>query len=540
MVAPQPGGAWGHMTKRCLLVLVAAVLGCGSDDTGAYSETPGTGADGGTSGGIGSGGAPSSGGNGAAPGTSGSAGAPVRQPGTDTGVEYVIAGTTYYVDGDRGDDANPGTLEKPWQTPSHALSRVSPGDGVVFRAGIYRVGESGLTFGISGESWQKMTVFKAFADANGYERVMFSGEADRPPRIRLAGDYIRIEGLWFGGSWMNENGLSELGNEFSAYGGGRLDRGRHVVSCTFFGFNGVRVGALEHSYWHNNRFVRNGTANQFGDPPPLYFSSGHGVGEVTHAIVDKNLFVTGNGYAINGWHTWRNFIVTRNFITDHWGGFITDGVVSDAKSPAGDGRDHLLANNLFYKNKQEPWSRNGATLIAEHTHFVNNILAYAFINVDKSDQGWITLENFHVAKNAFLEATHTLLSTNANDPTTYLDLASCERCTAGAGQELARYLGRSESELDAAIGAIRTAFSRPVAELYANAGIEASFRVLSGLAMPDDSPLAGFGEPLTGTGAPLNAGPDAGNGFPSTMADFWDAFVARGLTEWGSDGKPLN
>ncbi|NOX61536.1 MAG: DUF1565 domain-containing protein [Chloroflexi bacterium] len=50
-------------------------------------------------------------------------------PKTRTGQTYYVA--TY------GDDANPGTLNKPWRTIQHAADNVSAGDAVYVRAGVY-------------------------------------------------------------------------------------------------------------------------------------------------------------------------------------------------------------------------------------------------------------------------------------------------------------------------------------------------------------------------------------------------------------------
>jgi hypothetical protein len=46
-------------------------------------------------------------------------------------------GPGWYVDAARGDDANPGTLEKPWRTLARSLPRLEPGHTLYLRAGVY-------------------------------------------------------------------------------------------------------------------------------------------------------------------------------------------------------------------------------------------------------------------------------------------------------------------------------------------------------------------------------------------------------------------
>ena len=84
-------------------------------------------------------------------------------------------------------------------------------------------------------------------------------------------------------------------------------------------------------------------------------------------MIDRNVFVTGKGYAINGWHGWRNFI------GNVWGGLIADGNGAEGQGPAGEGSDHLVSNNVFWRSSEQNF--NGASLIADGTHLLNNVLA---------------------------------------------------------------------------------------------------------------------------------------------------------------------
>lgn len=455
--------------------------------------------------------------------------------------------TQYFVAPSGSDESGDGSQSAPWNTAEFAQENMAAGDTLVFRAGVYEVNDDGLILAVSGAGPDAKTTYRAHGTVGSYERVIITGPKvngrHRPPKVRVKGDYIRLEGLWFGGDWQTADGGSPDGNEFHAYGGGRLDSVREVVHCTFFGFNGVRVGALEYSYWHGNRFVRCGTGTPLGDPPMLYFSGDHGEGmQAQHAIVDANTFVVGRGYAINGWHSWRNFIVTRNFIARSWGGYIADGVDAEAQGPKGEGREHLVANNVFWKNTGTN-AHNGATLIAHGTHFLNNVLAGNIIGVAYDDATQTYgghLENFHVLDNAFYdvwlgyfdsdpEASRYVLLDVETDYQTRKRDDYVPVLTPGT-------FNRTEAEVDAAIAAIEAAFALPVGTLYTDPTVEDAFAVLAGITIPEGSLLHDAGT-CWFSGASANIGPDTDA--PDTPNEFWDAFTARGLRHFNADGDEL-
>ncbi|NIA14256.1 MAG: PKD domain-containing protein [Nitrospiraceae bacterium] len=84
-------------------------------------------------------------------------------------------GTTYYVDAEYGDDANPGTsLEQPWRTAAHAFNGTyQAGDQILFQRGQTFLLEGGA---VSSSAWR---------DTHGYK---FGAYGDGPkPLIQLAG-----------------------------------------------------------------------------------------------------------------------------------------------------------------------------------------------------------------------------------------------------------------------------------------------------------------------------------------------------------------
>ncbi len=428
---------------------------------------------------------------------------------------YTTAGPTYYLDGTNGNDANSGTApNEAWQTFEHAIENMTAASTLIIREGIYEVDNSQQHYiggDAGGVSPQNATIVKA---ASG-ERVLITGNDGKPPRITLDNDYIRLEGLWLGGEWDISNGY-----EFSVSGGGRLDHGREIVGCTFFGYKSIRGGLAEHTFWQNNRFVRCGVAN---DPPMVYMSGDHGIGYSNHDIFDKNTFITGNGYAINGWHTYHNFIITRNFVGNVWGGIIADGRGSEYQGNV-EGSDHLIANNIFWNSGEgQGQGFNAATLIASNTHYLNNI------HVDNSNiavsfnetYGYETLENFVVDKNAFNNISTTFTGDNPVDMT--------------EGSELSE-LGVSKSDIDNAITAIDNAFQQTAANIFANENIHDYFLVVENISIPQGSPLSGAGVVWDDAQASMNIGTDISA--PGNCANsFWNVLPGLGIRQWNGDGN---
>jgi hypothetical protein len=80
------------------------------------------------------------------------------------------AGMEYYVDANRGNDNNPGTIDSPFQTINKAAGMVGPGDTVVIREGVYR---ETITDLVSGTADAPIT-FTAY----GNEHVVVSGAVE--------------------------------------------------------------------------------------------------------------------------------------------------------------------------------------------------------------------------------------------------------------------------------------------------------------------------------------------------------------------------
>jgi hypothetical protein len=408
------------------------------------------------------------------------------------------SGALIYVSSD-GKPTNNGSRDRPIDLATIVSARtpVRPGDTVIFGAGIYRT--SSILFAPAGTGPERRTVFKAAPGA----RVLFTSAEGYPPKVKLE-NYVRLEGLWFGGQ------QSEDADECFCMGGGRqsvygIARGKQLVNCTIFGYReGVSQGGAEYTLYQGNRYVRAGRERYHH---AIYISGGNRPGTMAqHSIVDSNIIIGGNAYGVHGWHNARSNIVTRNFIAD------------DAHGLVMDGSDHLIANNFFWKmkgypNQERSW---GAWLAGDHTIFINNVMGPdAGIFDAARRRGASTGEDNVIANNAFLSV-----------PTFGVNPLSLT-----PRQETVQ-LGLSEQEIDATIAFLEQAFSQPVEKVFANGGIEAAFAKLR-LVTPPKSPLYQKGKQWFGRA--INVGPDCPS--PEGEEAFWSAFRALGLRDFDRFGS---
>jgi hypothetical protein len=370
---------------------------------------------------------------------------------------------------------------------------VHAGYTVQLSAGIYRY--SSLTFAPAGSGPDNMTVFKAAPGA----RVIITSPSNTPPQIYME-NYMRLDSVAIGGTKLSSDSAS------IQLGGAPIGRWKQIVNCAIFGYyGGVESGSAEYVLLQGNLFVHNGSGTLYH----AIYVSGTGTwppqpGTLTqHTIVDNNLFIAGpgdGGYAIHFYHNNRTGIVTRNFVTYHWG------IVMD-------GSDHLAANNMCWKCGM----RDGSHLAfnwanAANTRVLNNILGPLdyFLNTNEPSNA-ITRNVFQTAPTG----TNALMLT--------------------PGQETAQ-LGVSAASLDTAIATINNAFSHSPDEIWADPTIEPAFATLKTFTIPAGSPLYGAGLPWFDAN-PINPGPNTRG--PATVAGFWQAFRAVGLQEFDSKGNVM-
>lgn len=99
-----------------------------------------------------------------------------------------LAGAADYVVATNGDDANPGTQDRPWRTLQHAANSVGAGDTVSVRAGNY----AGAYIEHSGTSSQPI-VFRAFGDE---APSITEDNPETPDGINVEGaSYVTVQGF---------------------------------------------------------------------------------------------------------------------------------------------------------------------------------------------------------------------------------------------------------------------------------------------------------------------------------------------------------
>lgn len=402
------------------------------------------------------------------------------------------AGAVFYVDGAAGNDINSGQQNSPWKTLTKAVSSISPGDVVIVNSGIYRISASGMNFGPAGQSGN-LTTFKNAPGA----RVIITRTDDFPPFITTS-DYVRIEGLWFGGV-KNANSTPQC----FCLGSSPIGNGKEIINNTFFGFiEGISGGSGQYYLIGGNRFVNTGqyATKQHG----IYLSGddqkGTG-GASTHIVVDNNLFIGGEGYGIQGWHVVHNMIYSRNFVTNHNWGVVLDG------------SDHLITNNFFWKEKGDPGTKPwGESLAGIRTLTFNNIFG---INA------WIATDT-----EAIKTSNQNVIDHNAfsifNMPDYWpIKPQGTNQIILTYGQEQSE-LGISESSLDATISNLQNSFSQPVNAIFQDQTIETNFSVIKNIKIPINSPLLNSGFKWFANPNPINIGNDSPA--PNDQNGFWAAF----------------
>ena len=117
---------------------------------------------------------------------------------------------TYYVS-PTGDDANPGTADKPWRTIQHGVEIVGPGDILFIRGGVFHEGVFSVRVGdvVNGAI--------VFASYPGEKAVIDgSGVSSSSTSFTISHSYIKLAGLeirnWDTGIWIEDCGDVEISN----------------------------------------------------------------------------------------------------------------------------------------------------------------------------------------------------------------------------------------------------------------------------------------------------------------------------------------
>jgi len=319
------------------------------------------------------------------------------------------------------------------------------------------------------------------------------------------GDYMRLDGLWIGGTKQT----SDLTGIYTGGGNAPISHWKQIVNCTIFGYYGaIKSGSSEYLLIQGNRFVHNGGGSLYHT---VYISAAANMppapGTFTqHVIVDNNIDIAGvgdGGYAFHFFHNNATGIVTRNFATYHWG-YVYDH------------NDVLMANNTCWRCGTMPSGSNlGFNLGYTYNGIVENN-----INGAGPPDDYMLNPSGHSAG---------VVSNNAF----YGEPTGLKQITLTAGQETAQ-LGISATSLDGAIASLNASFNQSVDAIFTDGMIEANFSTIRGITIPNTSPLYRTGVPWYDSN-PINIGPNSGA--PTTVAGFWAAFRALGLKEYDSNGN---
>ncbi len=447
---------------------------------------------------------------------------------------YTAAGSVFYLNQAIGDDSysqaeaqNPST---PWKTFPHAIESMAPASTLIIKQGVYPGVNTEVEIGgdngeLGGTGPNAATIIKA---APG-ERVIITGPdvgggVHKAQSIRLRGDYIRIEGIWFGGKWGE-------GNEFILGSNSIADiaEGREIVGCTFFGYNAIRDGYYKDFFMQNNHLIRMGKCL---DPPAVFMAGRAGVEQYkTKAIFDNNIWIDGKGQAMVAWHSARNIMFTRNIVANVWGGVEFDDIYAGVQG-GGPGGDHLVANNLFWNSGQtvlDPCMNsnvtyNGITHIASNLHSINNIMAeQSRIGAQPTVND---LENSSINKNAFYNVS---APNHAGDNSITLPTID-------------DFSTVSQANLETLFSDISQAFDQDLEDILYDPNIQGYFDEVNN-SIKADGALNNTGQPWIPNNSQINVGPKIAA--PGQCAeDFWNAFFLHdgiapysGFRNWDDKGK---
>lgn len=238
-------------------------------------------------------------------------------------------GHAFYVSSSTGSDANPGTMNQPWQTLQKAFDALHPGQIAYLRAGTYGALCSESKFKGAGTPTAPITV-------QGYpgERAVLHGQ------IRLEGSYFRLSNVIVEGPSCGTWGATTR-------------QGENLVLMVPGKTHHVEVSNSEiyHSGWHagiaaggddiwilNNYIHDNGGFNdtsQFNTSHGIYYHDG------THGVVANNILEHNRAKGLSARFSANHVLVINNTVV---------GNGRSGMDIAENTHDWLFANNVVVNN----------------------------------------------------------------------------------------------------------------------------------------------------------------------------------------------
>jgi hypothetical protein len=268
-------------------------------------------------------------------------------------------GQAFYVSSSTGSDANPGTIDQPWQTLQKAFDALQPGQIAYLRAGTYGAFCTASKFRRAGTAAAPITV-------QGYpgERAVLHGQ------IRLEGSYFRLANVIVEGPSCGVWGATTR-------------QGENLVLMSPGTTHHVEVSNSEiyHSGWHagiaaggddiwilNNYIHDNGG---FNDSTQINTSHGIYYHDGTRGVVANNLLEHNRAKGLSARYSANHILVINNTVVGNGrsGLDVTDST-----------HDWIFANNIIANNGNvnggvginSSGSIGGATIVEVNNVFWNN------------------------------------------------------------------------------------------------------------------------------------------------------------------------
>jgi hypothetical protein len=268
-------------------------------------------------------------------------------------------GQAFYVSAAGGSDANPGTIDRPWQTLQKAFDALQPGQIAYLRAGTYGAFCSSSRFDRAGTLTSPITV-------QGYpgERAVLHGQ------IRLEGSYFRLSNVVVEGPSCGVWGEpSRQGDNLVLMVPGTT---HHVeVSNSEIYHSGWHAGiaAGGDDIWILNNYIHDNGG--FNDPGQENTSHGIYYHDGTRGVVANNILEHNRAKGLSARYSGNHILVVNNTVV---------GNGRSGMDLAENTHDWIFANNIVVNNGNvnngvginTGGSSGGATLIEVNNVFWNN------------------------------------------------------------------------------------------------------------------------------------------------------------------------
>lgn len=304
-------------------------------------------------------------------------------PGTWPSAVYAAmplsTGQAFYVSAATGSDANPGTIDQPWQSLQKAFDALQPGQIAYLRAGTYGALCSASTFSRAGTLTSPITV-------QGYpgERAVLHGQ------IRLEGAFFRLSNVVVEGPSCGTWGATtRQGENLVLMVPGTTHHIEVSNSEIYHGGWHAGIAAGGDDIWILNNYIHDNGG--FNDPSQENTSHGIYYHDGTRGVVANNILEHNRAKGLSARFSGNHIIVINNTVvgngrsgldiaenTHDWifannvvvnNGNVNDGVGINTGGSSG-GATNIEINNMFWNN-----GSSGTSNWNTNATIVNNVAA---------------------------------------------------------------------------------------------------------------------------------------------------------------------